>query len=177
MRRLLAPAACDANDPPADIDGIEILQCGSLRAVLRCAILSVGSAGTPRRPHFLISATEREENSMRRVAVSAALVLGLAALSVTGIAASAQQPTVQRKVLLTQDLPIPGYQAVMVAVEIPVGGREGRHTHPGAAVAFIQEGSISLDHEGKATATYKAGDSLFIEAGKVHEGINVGTVP
>ncbi len=65
----------------------------------------------------------------------------------------------------------------MVAVEIPVGGCEGRHTHPGAAVAFIQEGSISLDHEGKATATYKAGDSLFIEAGKVHEGINVGTVP
>ncbi len=116
---------------------------------------------------------------MRTRSLIAAVALGLAAGFISGpmLPATAQQPTVQRKVLLTQDLPIPGYQAVMVAVEIPVGGREGRHTHPGAAVAFIQEGSISLDHEGKATATYKAGDSLFIEAGKVHEGINVGTVP
>jgi quercetin dioxygenase-like cupin family protein len=89
----------------------------------------------------------------------------------------AQQPTVQRKVLLTQDLPIPGYQAVMAAVEIPVGGREGRHTHPGAVFVFVQEGSISVDHEGRANTAYKAGDSIYIEAGKIHEGINVGTVP
>jgi quercetin dioxygenase-like cupin family protein len=89
----------------------------------------------------------------------------------------AQQPTVQRKVLLTQDLPIPGYQAVMAAVEIPVGGREGRHMHPGAVLVFVQEGSISVDHEGRANTSYKAGDSIYIEAGKIHEGINVGTVP
>jgi quercetin dioxygenase-like cupin family protein len=131
----------------------------------------------PTRPHFLISAPEREENSMRRVTVSAALVLGLAALSVTGIAASAQQPTVQRKVLLTQDLPIPGYQVVMAAVEIPAGGREGRHTHPGALVAHVQEGTLTLDVEGKPTETYKAGDTLFMEAGRIHEGINKGGSP
>ena len=113
---------------------------------------------------------------MRLVTIGAALV-GLAALSVTPSPASAQQPTIQRKVLLTQDLPIPGYQTVMAAVEIPAGGREGRHTHPGAVVVYIQEGVLTFDHEGKATMTYKAGDSFYIEANKIHEGINKGTSP
>ena len=114
---------------------------------------------------------------MRLVAIGAALI-GLAALSVTTSTTSAQQPTtVQRKVLLTQDLPIPGYQTVMAAVEIPAGGREGRHTHPGAVVVYIQEGTITFDHEGKPTMTYKAGDSFYIEPGKIHEGINNGTSP
>ena len=106
------------------------------------------------------------------------MVLGVGALSLLIIVpAIAQQPTIQRKVLLTQDLPIPGYQAVMAAVEIPAGGREGRHTHPGAAVVYIQEGVLALDYEGKPTMTYKAGDSIYIEPGKIHEGINKGTSP
>jgi len=107
-----------------------------------------------------------------------ATALGFGALFLlTFVPAMAQEPTVQRKVLLTQDLPIPGYQTVMATVEIPPGGREGRHTHPGAAVVYIQEGVITFDHEGKPTMTYKAGDSFFIESGKIHEGINNGTSP
>jgi quercetin dioxygenase-like cupin family protein len=116
---------------------------------------------------------------MRHVTTIGVLALGLATVSaiVTVIPATAQQPTVQRKVLLTQDLPIPGYQTVMAAVEIPVGGREGRHTHPGAVVVYVQEGVLTFDHEGKPTMTYKAGESFFIEAGKIHEGINKDASP
>jgi|SRR6516162_2257713 len=116
---------------------------------------------------------------MRPVTIGATLALGLAALSVsvTPIPVTAQQPTVQRKILLTQDLPIAGYQTVMAAVEIPAGGREGRHTHPGAVVVYIQEGILTFDYEGKPTTTYKAGESFFIEAGKIHEGINEGGSP
>ena len=107
-----------------------------------------------------------------------ATVLGFGALSLlTLVPAMAQEPTVQRKVLLTQDLPIPGYQAVMGVTEIPAGGREGRHTHAGALVVYIQEGVLTFDHEGKPTMTYKAGDSFYIEPGKIHEGINKGTSP
>ena len=112
---------------------------------------------------------------MRLVIIGAALV-GLVALSVTPTPASAQQPTVQRKVLLTQDLPIAGHQIVMATTEIPAGGREGRHTHPGALVVYIQEGVLTFDYEGKPTATYKAGDSFYVEAGKIHAGINKGTL-
>jgi quercetin dioxygenase-like cupin family protein len=87
---------------------------------------------------------------------------------------SAQQATVTRKVLIQQDLAIPGYTAAMVAVEIPVGGREGRHTHPGTVMVVVQEGELTLDYEGKPTATYKAGQTFSVEPGKIHEGINKG---
>ena len=109
--------------------------------------------------------------------IAAVLGIGALALSLMPLSAMAQQPQVQRKVLLTQDLAIPGYQTVAALVEIPPGGREGRHTHPGAVVVFVQEGVLTFDHEGKATATYKAGDAFYIEPGKIHEGINNGTAP
>ena len=97
------------------------------------------------------------------------VLIGAAFLSL-----SAQQPTVTRKVLIQQDLTIPGYTAALVSVEIPVGGREGRHTHPGTIMVVVQEGELTLDYEGKPTMTYKAGQSFYVEPGKIHEGINKG---
>lgn len=90
----------------------------------------------------------------------------------TNSAAQAPQPT--RKVLLQQDLAIPGYTAALVAVEIPVGGREGRHTHPGTVIVYVQEGTLTLDYEGKPTATYTTGQTFSVEPGKIHEGMNKG---
>jgi quercetin dioxygenase-like cupin family protein len=92
-------------------------------------------------------------------------------------AQSAAAPTVKRTVLLQHDTSVPGYEAVLVSVEIPAGGREGRHTHPGVAMIHVLEGTLSLDYEGKPQASYKAGDSFYVDAGKVHEGINKGTAP
>ena len=111
---------------------------------------------------------------MKKPMIGAAAVFGLLTLSAvaTIFPAIAQQPTVQRKVLLTQDLNIPGYQTVMVSVEIPAGGREGRHTHPGAVAVYVMEGALTLDYEGKPTTTYKPGDTFYVEPGKIHEGIN-----
>ena len=113
---------------------------------------------------------------MRRYAIGAAM-LTLAATSVLWAQAPSGPPTVVRKVLMQQDLSIPGsYSLVLVSVEIPVGGREGRHTHPGGLAVYVQEGVFSLDYEGRPTVEYKAGDTFFVEAGKVHEGINKGSV-
>jgi quercetin dioxygenase-like cupin family protein len=114
------------------------------------------------------------EAFMKKPTIRAAGVFGLLTLSAVAITvpAMAQQPTVQRKVLLTQDMTIPGYQAVMVSVEIPAGGREGRHTHPGAVAVYVIEGALALDYEGRPTTGYKAGDTFYIEPGKIHEGIN-----
>jgi quercetin dioxygenase-like cupin family protein len=106
------------------------------------------------------------------VATTMAWVVGLAARAVV-----AQQPAVERKVLLQQDVSVPGYQNVLVAVTIPVGGREGRHTHPGTAVVHVMEGALTLDHDGRPTMTYKAGETFSVDAGKVHEGINKGSGP
>jgi quercetin dioxygenase-like cupin family protein len=65
----------------------------------------------------------------------------------------------------------------MIRTEVPVGGREGRHTHPGTFLGLVEQGTFQVDYEGKPSATYKAGDSFFVDAGKIHEGINVGDVP
>ena len=109
---------------------------------------------------------------MRKALVIAAI------FTVSIVCAQAQQaPAVKRTVLLQHDTSVPGYEAVLVQVEIPAGGREGRHTHPGLAMIHVLDGALTLDYEGKPTATYKAGDSFYVEAGKVHEGINKTTAP
>jgi quercetin dioxygenase-like cupin family protein len=107
-----------------------------------------------------------------RIAVLLAVAATLAVVS-----AQAQAPTVKRTVLLQHDTSVPGYEAVLVQVEIPAGGREGRHTHPGLAMIHVEEGTLTLDYEGKPTVGYKPGESFFVEAGKVHEGMNKGTTP
>jgi len=113
--------------------------------------------------------------TIRRTVVLAAIA-ALAFVSAQVIHAQ-QAPTVKRTVLLQHDTSAPGYEALLVSVEIPVGGREGRHTHPGTAMIHVLEGAITLDYEGKPTTTYKAGQSFFVDAGKVHEGINKENVP
>ena len=110
----------------------------------------------------------------------AVLVLALATVSSFALieaAPAAQQPTVSRKILIKHDAPAAGYEEAMVAVEIPVGGREGRHTHPGSVMIYVLEGTLTFDYEGKSTATYNPGDSLYVEPDKIHEGINNGKTP
>ena len=87
-------------------------------------------------------------------------------------------PTVTRTPLVTKDLPMAGgFVATLVRVDLPVGAREGRHVHSGTLVAYVKEGALTLDHEGKPTMTYKAGDTFTVEPGNVHEGMNKGSVP
>ena len=86
-------------------------------------------------------------------------------------------PAPIRTVLQRHDTTATGYEAVLVKLEIPAGGREGRHTHPGLAFVYVEQGILTLDYEGKPTTTYKAGDSFILEPGKIHEGINNGNSP
>jgi quercetin dioxygenase-like cupin family protein len=121
------------------------------------------------------------EGSMKRAATSfiAISFLSFQAASLAGIEeVRAQQASeIKRTSLLQQDSTIAGYQAIMNIVEIPAGVREIKHTHPGPLSVYVLEGILTLEHEGRATATYKPGDAVLIEAGKVHQGINMGTVP
>jgi quercetin dioxygenase-like cupin family protein len=119
---------------------------------------------------------------MRRRAARSSTVLLLTLLTIVlpagGQSASAQQQSaIQRKVLLQQDLNFPGLQMVTTLVEIPVGVSEVRHTHPGVLGIYVVDGTITVEHEGRSATTYKAGDSLHIDADKIHLGINAGNVP
>jgi len=116
------------------------------------------------------------KSSITRVAV--VLTVAVCSLVWSRALADAQQaPTVERKVLLQQESPASGYDMALVEVKIPVGGREGRHMHPGKLMVHVVEGALTLDYEGKPTVTYKPGETFAVEPGKVHEGMNKGNVP
>jgi quercetin dioxygenase-like cupin family protein len=110
------------------------------------------------------------------------ITLAVVALVVTVGSVAAQQPAkpaapVTRTPLLTKDLPMPGgFVATLVSVELPAGAREGRHMHSGTLVAYVKEGALTLDYEGKPTVTYQVGETFSVEPGKVHEGMNKGNV-
>jgi quercetin dioxygenase-like cupin family protein len=122
---------------------------------------------------------ELEATMDRRIAMLLAtlplVLLGVVLIGGDQVAQAQQQ--IQRKVLLQQDLNFPGLQMVTTLVEIPVGVREVRHTHPGVLGVYVLEGTITVEHEGRPPTTYKSGDSLHVDAGKVHLGINAGDVP
>ena len=90
--------------------------------------------------------------------------------------ALAQEPGIQRKPVMQQDGP-PGYRTVVNILEFAPGSREVRHTHPGPLAGYVLEGSFTLEREGQATATYKAGDVFYVEAGKAHLGSNEASIP
>ena len=112
-------------------------------------------------------------NAMKSKSVAVVVAVGIAGR----LALNAQQPPqVKRNVVLKQDMSIPDREAVMALVELPPGSAEGRHTHPAEVYAFVQEGTISLEIEGKPTVTLKAGDVFHIPPGKIHQAINNGSV-
>src|SRR5262245_57946062 len=110
--------------------------------------------------------------------VSRRIIAAVMAIGVFAITPSAQpQVGLERKILLEQDLAITGYKVVLAQVTLAVGGREGRHSHDGTLIANILEGELTLELEGQPTKIVKTGESILVEPGQVHEGINKGNVP
>jgi quercetin dioxygenase-like cupin family protein len=113
----------------------------------------------------------------RRISMGYAIAFALVATATVLAPASDAQVGLERKILLQQDLEIPGYEVLLAEVTLAVGGREGRHSHPGTLVARILEGELTLELEGQPTKIVKAGEAVLIEPRQVHEGINRGGVP
>ena len=106
---------------------------------------------------------------MKRTTVTSKLIF--TALVFSAATVIAQQPAVKRSVLHQQDLSTAGREVVMAKAEFPKGGATGRHTHPGEESSYVAAGTIALEVEG-VTKTYKAGESFFVPAGKVHNAVN-----
>jgi quercetin dioxygenase-like cupin family protein len=51
----------------------------------------------------------------------------------------------------------------------------GKHFHPGPEFAYILEGSLTLEHEGQAPKTFKAGEAFHNPAKIVHDAKNMST--
>lgn len=105
-----------------------------------------------------------------RIMAAALLIVG------TGLPlhlAHAQQQGIQRTDLLKNDINVSGQEVIQVRVDFEPGAASIKHSHPGEEVAFVLEGSLEYQLEGK-TVTLKVGQSLFIPAGVAHLAKNVG---
>ncbi len=87
---------------------------------------------------------------------------------------AAQQAGFVRIPLQTQNLSTPGKIAVQVRGEFDPGFGTGRHTHPGEELTYILEGEIEVRVDGQPPRIIKAGETFFLPAGVVHEGVNTG---
>jgi quercetin dioxygenase-like cupin family protein len=108
----------------------------------------------------------------RIMAVAVAIVASGVALDV--MTQTAQPPGITRTDVLRHDLGVPGREVIQVRVDFAPGVVFGRHSHPGAEIAYVLEGTLEYELEGN-TVTLKAGESLFIPAGAIHAARNVGT--
>ena len=89
--------------------------------------------------------------------------------------AQGQQPGIKRTDLQRHDLSAPGREAIQVRVDFAPGVAFGRHSHPGVEIAYVLEGTLEYQIDGEPPKTLKAGEALFIPAGKIHAAKNVGT--
>ena len=106
------------------------------------------------------------------------LILAAAAM----IAASAlathvtlAQQGIKRTDLTRHDLSVPGREVIQVRVDFAPGVAFPPHSHPGEEIAYVIEGLLEYQLEGQPPVTLKAGDVLFIPAGKIHAAKNVGS--
>jgi len=105
------------------------------------------------------------------MAVAVLIVGSVLALHVT----QARQTGIKRTDVQRHDLSIPGREVIQVRVDFAPGVAFGRHSHPGEEIAYVLEGTLEYEVEGKPPVTLKAGEALFIPAGTVHAAKNVGS--
>ena len=105
------------------------------------------------------------------LAVAALIVGGGLALDV----ARSQQPGVTRTDLLRQDLSVSGREVIQVRVDVAPGVGFPPHSHPGEEIAYVIEGVLEYQLEGRPPVTLKAGEALFIPAATIHSAKNIGS--
>lgn len=89
--------------------------------------------------------------------------------------AHSEQPGIKRTALQQHDLSARGWEVVQVRVDFASGTAFPRHSHPGEEIAYVIEGSLEYQLDGKPPVTLEAGQTLFIPAGAIHAAKNVGS--
>ena len=91
---------------------------------------------------------------------------------------SAQQTSIKRTELLKTAVEgVDGKEAVIYIAELPPGASAGKHTHPGPEFAYVLDGALTLEPQGQAAKTYKAGEVFHNAPKMVHDAKNTGTSP
>lgn len=111
----------------------------------------------------------------KKILLIAIIVMGIGALLFPNDAL-AQQSGIKRTDLQRHDISVSGYETVQARIDFEPGTAFGMHSHPGEEVIYVLEGLLEYEVEGEQPVDLKAGDVLFIPAGKNHSAKNVGKV-
>ncbi|HMK80653.1 MAG TPA: cupin domain-containing protein [Xanthobacteraceae bacterium] len=85
----------------------------------------------------------------------------------------AEIPDVAPDVLLRTGLPnVPGKVLIVSRTTYKPGAHVTKHYHTSQIVFYILQGAMGVRDEGKEAVTLKAGDTLLIKPGTVHEHWN-----
>ena len=112
---------------------------------------------------------------MRRTALMLGLAFaaGIAVGTIGHQLVGAQHEPVKRQVLLKTDLAgVDGKEGIVVLAEIAPGATTGKHYHPAHEFAYVLEGSLTLEVQGKPPITLKPGGINHQPPRQVHEGKN-----
>jgi len=112
---------------------------------------------------------------MKTTRIFAAALLIAGSVMTLHLAQAQQMQGIQRTDLIKNELSVPGHEAVQVRVDIEPGTTSIKHSHPGEEIAYVLEGSLEYQLDGRAPVTLQAGQALFIPAGVAHVAKNVGT--
>lgn len=108
---------------------------------------------------------------MKTNKIYAMMIVGLIALFAP-LNAQAQKSGVKRTDLQKHDLSIPGKEMVQARIDFDAHTSFGKHAHPGEEVIYVLEGVLEYQIEDETPVTLKAGEVLFIPAGKFHSANN-----
>lgn len=86
--------------------------------------------------------------------------------------AQAQQNGIKRTDLQRHDLSISGRETVQARIDFDAHTAFGKHSHPGEEIIYVLEGTLEYQIEDETPVTLKAGEVLFIPAGKIHSAKN-----
>ena len=84
------------------------------------------------------------------------------------------QSGITRSEVVRHDLGVPGREVIQVRVDFAPGAAFGKHSHPGIEIAYVLEGILEYQLEGKPPVTLAEGEALIIPAGTIHAAKNVG---
>lgn len=112
--------------------------------------------------------------SFKNILVKTVTVLSLAFYFFPATS-SAQNTGITRTDLQRHDLDLQGYETIQSRIDFEEGTSFGMHSHPGEEVIYVLEGVFEYQIEGEKPVRLKAGDVLFIPAGKNHSAKNIGS--
>jgi quercetin dioxygenase-like cupin family protein len=119
----------------------------------------------------------KEAAALKEIHMKTAQAITLAALTVGSalmLHVGWAQQGIKRTDALRHDLGVSGREVVQVRVDFAPGVAFPRHSHPGEEIAYVLEGVLEYQLDGKLPVTLKAGEALYIPAGAIHTAKNVG---